>query len=203
MPGIRYWITSLFVLTTAMATGHADHLDQNCANQCLQDCGLCEPGSGKPACVRMCKLENQWCRDSCMVPDPPPICTPEHDVVQSDAMPMIGSNLGGLSVNVLAGPRDCGASRVSRTVITTMGPGSCSVVDDGDIFWANQLCARDPDMVVGNSYLTAACQELFAGGSDLGDRDCRYIVHAGTPFGSDGSPTCQPSHVVRVPPACH
>src|SRR6185436_18144682 len=48
--------------------------------------------------------------------------------------------------HVIAGPRDCGGQRVSRSVTKLNGTGSCYAVDDVDIFWANELCARNSNM---------------------------------------------------------
>lgn len=128
-------------------------------------------------------------------------CVPAKETPHNDQALALGGNLFGFSVNMIRGPRDCGGQRVSRSVIKLDGTGSCSVVDDGDIFWANELCARNPHMVVGNSEIGAACQELYAGGSDLGDHDCRYIVHAGAGPAFEGL-GCQPSHVTRVAAYC-
>jgi hypothetical protein len=144
----------------------------------------------------------------------PGLCTVNQNVRTSDAVIQHGWDLAGYSANVLRGPRDCGGVRSSRDVTVLAGGGSCSVVSDlsipaQPIFWANELCARNPNMVVGNSAITDACNEFFAGGSDLGNRDCRYIVHeAGSPFVPPFQPsndvTCQPAHnaTVQVPAPC-
>lgn len=141
-------------------------------------------------------------------------CTANQNVPTSDAVIQHGWDLGGYSANVLRGPRDCGGVRASRDVSVVAGGGSCSVVSDVSIpalpiFWANELCARNPNMAVGNSTITDACAEFSAGGSDLGNRDCRYIVHvAGSPFVPPFQPsnevTCQPAHnkTVQVPAPC-
>ncbi len=54
---------------------------------------------------------------------------------------------------------------------------------------------------LGNSNISGACQAFVNGGSDLGDRDCRYIVHAGAGPAIEGL-RCQPSHVARVLTGC-
>ena len=138
----------------------------------------------------------------------PAACTANQNVRTSDAVIQHGWDLGGYSANVLRGPRDCGGVRASRDVTVLAGGGSCSVVSDlsipaQPIFWANELCARNPNMVIGNSTITDACNEFFAGGSDLGNRDCRYIVHeSGSPFVPPFQPsnevTCQPAHNTTV-----
>jgi hypothetical protein len=135
-------------------------------------------------------------------------CTAGQNVRTSDAAIQHGWDLGGYSVNVLRGTRDCGGVRTSRDVTVLSGGGTCTVVSDlgipaQPIFWANELCARNPNMAVGNSTITDACNEFFAGGSDLGSRDCRYIVHeSGGPFVPPFQPsnevTCQPAHNATV-----
>jgi hypothetical protein len=112
-----------------------------------------------------------------------------------------GNPFGGFSLNVIKGPRDCGGTRVSREVVTLGGNGSCAVVADGSFLWANELCAHNPNLIVGNSDISAACQAFFSGGSDLGDHDCRYIVHAGAGPSFTGL-QCQPAHVTRVVTSC-
>jgi cysteine-rich repeat protein len=114
----------------------------------------------------------------------------------------VGANpFGGFSINVLAGPRDCGGTRVSRDVAKLGGDGDCAVVADGSFMWANELCAYNPQLVVGNSTISAACQDLQNGESDLGDHDCRYIVHAGAGPAILGL-QCRPSHVTSVDTSC-
>jgi len=135
-------------------------------------------------------------------------CTANQNMRTSDALIQHGWDLGGYSTNVLRGPRDCGGVRTSRDVTVLAGGGTCTVISDlsipaQPIFWANELCARNPNMIVGNSTITDACNEFFAGGSDLGNRDCRYIVHeSGGPFVPPFQPsndvTCQPAHNVTV-----
>lgn len=107
-------------------------------------------------------------------------------------------DLFGFSLNVIRGPRDCGGVRVSRAVTTIAGNGACFVVADGSFAWANELCAHNPQLVVNNSTISAACQEFQNGGSDLGDHDCRYIVHAGAMQALQ----CQPSHVASIATSC-
>lgn len=146
------------------------------------------------------------CADRSDSPDPgtgvaaSAICT--IDVPSDDAVLTVGANpFGGFSVNVLEGPRDCGGTRVSRDVTKLAGDGSCAVVADGSFAWANELCTHNPNLVVNNSTITAACQAFQNGGSDLGDHDCRYIVHAGAGSAWRGL-RCQPSHVTSVSASC-
>ena len=143
---------------------------------------------------------------------PDAACVPPHDVWINDPQVWHGSDFFGFSENTLRGPRDCGGQRMSRSVNQVYGTGWCDVVSDWSdpahpIFWANELCARDPNMQVGNSTIAQACQDFSNGGSDLGDGDCRYIVHIGgpqyvPPFDPANETLCQPSHVTRAPESC-
>jgi hypothetical protein len=140
------------------------------------------------------------------------VCVPTHDETSVDAVAWHGADLFGYSQNYLRGPRDCGGQRLDRSVTKDYGTGSCDLVADWSdaahpIFWANELCARNPNMTFLNSQITQACQEFFNGGSDLGDHDCRYIVHIGggpyvPPFQSANDTQCRPSHTTRVPEYC-
>jgi cysteine-rich repeat protein len=128
------------------------------------------------------------------------ICT--IDTQFNDALLAAGPNpFGGFSINEVRGPRDCGGTRVSRDVTKISGDGACFVVADGSFAWANELCASNPQLMVGNSTISAACQEFQNGGSDLGDHDCRYIVHAGAGPAFLGL-QCQPSHVASIVTSC-
>lgn len=136
-------------------------------------------------------------------------CVPAHEALYDDVVVSGGPNLFGFSDSVLRGPRDCGGQRLTRGSYKISGNGWCDVISDSSnaenpIFWANELCARDPDMRFANSTITQACQEFRGGGSDLGDRDCRYIVHVGG--AAFDTTQCQPSHRVQVaeycPPLC-
>lgn len=128
------------------------------------------------------------------------ICT--IDTPSNDASLSVTANpFGGFSTNLLAGPRDCGGTRVSRDVTKLGGDGSCSVVSDGSWAWANELCANNPNLVVNHSTITAVCQDFMNGGPDLGDHDCRYIVHGGAGAGFNNL-QCQPSDVTSVVTSC-
>lgn len=128
------------------------------------------------------------------------ICT--IDTQLNDALLVIGANpFGGFSTNELRGPRDCGGTRVSRDVTKISGDGNCFVVADASFVWANELCAHNPQLVVNNSTIGAACQAFQNGGSDLGDHDCRYIVHAGA-GPAFMALQCQPSHVASIATSC-
>jgi len=133
-------------------------------------------------------------------------CFVSQNQTSSDSDVVHGWDLGGYSDNVLRGPRDCGGVRVSSSVSFISGGanGACSVVD-----WANTLCNANPNMMIGNSTITAACTDFFNGGSDLGNNDCRYIVHESgaqffPPFGASNEITCSASHTVsvQVPAPC-
>ncbi len=133
-------------------------------------------------------------------------CVPTHEMLYDDVVFSGGPNLFGFSHSVLRGPRDCGGQRLSRGFYQVSGNGWCDVISDSSdpanpIFWANELCARNPNMKVWNSTITQACQEFRDGGSDLGDRDCRYIVHVGGPVPADIT-QCRPFHRAWIAEYC-
>jgi hypothetical protein len=158
-------------------------------------CGAAEPelDTEEPATVTAEQAVEQLPRSACV---PSMDRSYNDDVASHDA-----DFFGGFSQNVLRGPRDCGGQRLSRDVTKVAGTGWCAAVANGGLLWANEVCAFDPNLVVGNSTIADACQRFRQTGSDLGDHDCRYIVHMGAGPSFEGL-QCQPSHVTRIAAYC-